>query len=115
MWIYDRDEPDVYRIPDAPEGATQAAGPEVARTTLWGSGAARHLGATFLPQLAEGDLRVQPDDVEAFADECAVLAANLGVLSATSGFDENRIAGYLRNLVSAADRARQAGGGVLIW
>ncbi|WP_433611725.1 hypothetical protein ACQP2P_45140 [Dactylosporangium sp. CA-139114] len=115
MWVYDSNEPGGYRIPDAPEGVSELAGPEVARTKLWGSEPARRLGATFLPQLAEGDLRVQPDDVEAFAEECAVLTADLAVLSAASGFDEERIEGYLRNFVSAVDRARQAGGGVLIW
>jgi hypothetical protein len=115
MWIYDSDEPGGYEIPDAPQGVSERAGPEVARKILWGSETARRLGATFLPQLAEGDLQVQPDDVEAFAEECAVLTANLAVLSAASGFDEDRIGEYLKNFVSAADRARRAGGGVLIW
>ena len=58
---------------------------------------------------------MQPDDVAAFAEECAVLMANLAVLSAASGYDDDRIRGYLRNFVSKADSARQAGGGVLIW
>ncbi|GAA1503074.1 hypothetical protein GCM10009827_014980 [Dactylosporangium maewongense] len=115
VWIYDSDKPSGYWIPDAPEEVSEAAGPEIARTKLWGSEAAHGLGATFLPQLAERDLRVQPDDVEAFAVECAVLMVNLAVLSAASGYDEDRIRGYLRNFISAADRARQAGGGVLIW
>ncbi|WP_238014157.1 hypothetical protein KZZ52_59200 [Dactylosporangium sp. AC04546] len=115
MWIYDSDKPGGWQIPDAPEEVSEAAGPEVARTILWGSEAARGLDATFLPQLAERDLRVQPDDVEVFAEECAVLMANLAVLSAASGFDEDRIRAYLRNFVSAVERARQVGGGVLIW
>ncbi|MET7418147.1 hypothetical protein [Dactylosporangium sp. NPDC005555] len=115
IWIYDSDKPGGYRIPDVPDDVSEAAGPEVARTILWGSEAAHGLGATFLPQLAERDLRVQPDDVEAFAQECAVLTANLAVLSAASGFDEDRIQAYLGNFVGAAGRARQAGGGVLIW
>jgi hypothetical protein len=114
-WVSDSEAPNGYQILDEPEDVSSAAGPEAARTKLWGSKAAQDLGAAFLPQLAERDLRIQPSDVEAFAGECAVLAANLAVLSAASGYDEERILAYLRNVVRAAERAQQAGGGVLIW
>lgn len=115
MWVYDSEAPNGYQIPDEPEDASSAAGPEAARPKLWGSKAARDLGATFFPQLAERDLRVQPAEVEAFAAECTLLAANLAVLSAASGYDEEHIWAYLSNIVRAAGRAQQADKGVLIW
>lgn len=91
------------------------------RYKLWGSAAARSLGATFLPQLADvtvenrGNLQVPPDQLDAFEQECVLLAENVGQLSAATGLDTDRILGYLTNMRHAVERARAVNGGIIIW
>lgn len=97
---------------DVPPGHSDLAGFERWRTLVWGSPEVRALGARFLPVLAERDLAVEPSEVPAFLDECALLRANLSVL----GPDPyGQIAARLRNIEQAARRALEVGGGVLVW
>ncbi len=91
------------------------AGVERPRQNLWGSEAVRRRGATFLPQLAESDLWVAPEDLEAFSTEVRSLLADLDGLRA----DLNRppdclLPHYLDNFLRAAEYARIRGGGVNI-
>lgn len=72
------------------------------------------LGAEFLPQLADGDLWVSEDEVESFAVECALLLANCAVIAVASGYEEDYIQFRLTNMIDAAHRAREAGGGVVV-
>ena len=115
VWIVDDEHPGGTRILAVPEGVSDLAGFERTRSELWGLAAVRSLGAAFLPQLADSDLWVGIDEVEAFAAECAVLLANLPVIAAASGWGEDFIKFRLTNMADAARRARQAGGGVVVW
>jgi hypothetical protein len=121
VWIPDDSANAGRRGVDNPPGSSTGAGAEAMRYTLWGSEAARSLGATFLPQLADiteenrGNLQVPPDRLDAFERECALLAANAGHLSARTGYDADRILHYLGNMRAATERARAAGGGVIVW
>ncbi|WP_174528320.1 hypothetical protein [Micromonospora maritima] len=104
-----------------PPGTSTAVGAESFRHQLWGSAAARRLGATFLPQLADvtvenrGNLQVSPAQLDAFEQECALLAENVAHLSAATGYDADRILRYLTIMRHAVTRARAVGGGVVIW
>ncbi|MFJ9777219.1 hypothetical protein ACIRVF_39310 [Kitasatospora sp. NPDC101157] len=100
---------------DVPPGCSDLAGHESTRVGLWGSEAARSLGARFLPQLATSDLRVTPDQIQDFLDECATLGSNISLLASSTGQAEDYIAARLDNIISAANRAAQVGGGVVIW
>ena len=50
-----------------------AAGFESYRKKLWGSQSLVSRGATFFPQLADGDLWVFPNDLDAFRAECSMV------------------------------------------
>ena len=91
------------------------AGVERARQTLWGSEPVRRRGAKFLPQLAESDLWVAPEELEAFSAEVKKLVAELDGLRVD--FDSGPdwlMPHYLANLLRAAEYARSRNGGVCI-
>jgi hypothetical protein len=91
------------------------AGVERARWELWGSEAVRRRGATFLPRLAESDLWVAPEELEAFAAEVRALLADVDGLRAELGRGPDcSLPHYLNNFLRAADYARSRGGGVNI-
>ncbi|GAA4608002.1 hypothetical protein GCM10023107_84390 [Actinoplanes octamycinicus] len=115
VWVADEAGPDKICILEVPSGHSDLAGFERTRTELWGSPVVRSLGAAFLPRLAEGDLWLANDEVEAFAAECALLLTNRTKIASTSGYREDYIHGRLTNMVDAARRAIQACGGVVVW
>ncbi|MFF8411339.1 hypothetical protein [Streptomyces omiyaensis] len=91
------------------------AGFERSRTTLWGSAAMRALGARFFPLLAGDDLRVQPEELAEFLAECDAVRPHLAALAAHSGYTEEYVTARFDNIAAAARRAREVGGGVLVW
>jgi hypothetical protein len=114
VWVVDETEPEKIRILEGSIPGSDLAGVETTRTELWASTAVRSLGAVFLPQLAEGNLWVSNDEVEAFATECTRLLANRTMIASKSGYGEDYIQFRLTNMVHAARRALQAGGGVVV-
>jgi hypothetical protein len=121
VWVPDDDAYAGRRGVDNPPGSSTGVGAEAFRYKLWGSAAAHDLGATFLPQLADitienrGNLEISPDRLNAFEQECAILAENVGQLSAATGHEQDRILHYLSNMQNAIERAKTVGGGVIIW
>jgi hypothetical protein len=119
--VFTTDESGKYRVLDVPAGSSNLAGFESWRTTVWGSEAARALGARFFPQLAETDLRVEPGSVPEFIEEVQLLQDNVGAIAARSGSTvangdlADTIARRLDHILDAAQRALVVGGGVLIW
>jgi hypothetical protein len=77
-------------------GSSTGVGAESLRYQLWGSPAARSLGATILPRLA--DITIEPEQ-----------------LGAATGFDPERILGYLATMRHAVERAKAVRGGIIIW
>ena len=115
VWIPDETAYAGRNVLDTPDDACDVAGHERTRTDLWGSEAARALGATFLPQLADTDLQVEPGQLALFQRECEVLLAHAAELSVVTGFKADYIAARLSFIVQAVQRAQALGGGVLIW
>ncbi|MFF2011197.1 hypothetical protein ACFVWY_19290 [Streptomyces sp. NPDC058195] len=109
------DEHGDRRLLDDPDDGSDMAGFESSRTKLWGSEYARALGARFFPDLADGDLCVQPRDVGDFLAECELLRTHTAQLAAHSGYRDDYVAARLANITGAALRARSVGGGVLVW
>jgi hypothetical protein len=125
---------------DPPTAADGEAGYDSWRDTVWGSRQARALGAELLPKLADGDLYVEPGEVEELLRECAVLRDNLDSLVpgmdaldprpagrlVTTGTEvrfesgdtaadfRQTVADRLANIVAAARYALIVGGGVAI-
>ncbi|MGW1651128.1 hypothetical protein [Streptomyces atratus] len=112
-FVYDEDCQS-HLLDDAEDGSDMA-GTEVCRTTLWGSEAARALGARFLPELATGKLHVEPEDVDDFLEECELLHRNAATLAGGGGDRRDYVVARLANITRAALRARAVGGGVLVW
>lgn len=115
VWVVDQEKVSGRRILDVPPNASDLAGFERTRRTLWGTAAVRSLGAAFLPRLADGDLWVDVDEVAAFAAECAMLLAERAAITAATGYGEDFLEFRLANMIAAAQRARSAGGGVVVW
>ncbi|MFF9507397.1 hypothetical protein ACF1BU_13660 [Streptomyces sp. NPDC014724] len=109
------DEQGECHLLDDPEDGSDMAGFENCRTKLWGSEAARALGARFFLELATGDLHVEPADIEAFLAECKLLHRHTAVLASHSAYREDYVVARLSNITAAALRARAVGGGVLVW
>ncbi|MFJ9676703.1 hypothetical protein ACIRP2_01400 [Streptomyces sp. NPDC101194] len=109
------DEQGERHLLDGPEDGSDMAGFENCRTELWGSGAARALGARFFPELATGDLQVEPADIEVFLAECELLRRHTAALAAHSGYREDYVEARLSHITAAGLRARAVGGGVLVW
>ncbi|UNO43435.1 hypothetical protein [Streptomyces sp. MST-110588] len=109
------------QVLDVPPGCSDLAGFEDWRTRVWGSQAVRSLGARFFPVLADGDLRVEADQVPAFVAECVLLRENLERIVTETvpvrTVEEHRqaISGRLANIEDAARRAQETDGGILIW
>ncbi|MFE4873836.1 hypothetical protein [Streptomyces sp. NPDC056682] len=109
------------QILDVPEGASDLAGFERWRTTVWGSDTVGSLGARFFPQLSSDDLKVEPSEVSAFLQECALLRKHLEDIATRTvrprTLEEHRhaLSRRLANIENAANRAQSIGGGVLIW
>lgn len=115
VWVVDETRPSGIRILGVPVGASDLAGFESTRTRLWGSPAVRSLGAVLLPRLATAHLWLSGDEVMAFAAECALLLAHRTMLASASGYDEDYLEARLTNMVDAAGRALEVGGGVVVW
>lgn len=75
----------------------------------------RSLGATYLPVLASNDLYVEAPQVPDFLREVALLRASLEPIATAVGERPDLVGSRLDNIEAAALRAREIGGGVLIW
>lgn len=121
MDVFTVDGSGEFRFLDVPEGASDLAGFESWRTTVWGSEAVCSLGARFFPQLAGDALRVAPEDVPEFIREVLLLQNNVESISARMDSPKpaarrtSEIADRLNNILDAAQRALQVHGGVQIW
>ncbi|WP_442810268.1 hypothetical protein [Streptomyces sp. W16] len=113
--VFLRDADGQWNVLDVPEGCNDSAGFENWRETVWGSPAVRSLGATYLPVLASSDLYVEASDVPEFLRELALLRAHLEAVARAVGERSDLVGSRLDNIESAALRAREIGGGVLIW
>ncbi len=97
------------------EEGHQMAGVERARQTLWGSEAVRRRGAKFLPQLAESNLWVAAEDLDAFESEVRTLLADLdGLRADLDRGPDCLLPHYLENFLRATEYARTKGGCVSI-
>ena len=138
--VFLRDADGKITFPGEGPGSSLAAGFESWRTEVWASSLVRSLGAGFFPQLATGDLYVEPDHVHRFQRECAMLREHVDAIASgvdlssqkrhravdlASGqiFDPSASHEVLReqillrlaNIEDVARRALEADGGVVIW
>ena len=67
------------------EDGRYMAGCESSRRKLWGSEPVRYRGAKFLPQLAESDLWITSEELDAFEAEVRALLADVDGLEADLG------------------------------
>ncbi|WP_282693407.1 hypothetical protein [Streptomyces sp. CC208A] len=103
-----------WELLEDPPGGLTLAGFESTRGKLWGSTGMRALGARFFPRLDGDDLHVQPEEVEDFLAECEAVPPHLAALAEHSGCTEEYVTARFGNIVAAARRAEEVGGGVLV-
>ncbi|HEV7710695.1 MAG TPA: hypothetical protein VGP16_21060 [Asanoa sp.] len=100
---------------DGPPGS-DLAGPESARTGIYGASCVVALGARMLPMLATEDVYAETAaELDALDADCKLLLDNLGYVSASVGRSPDFVEERLRNIAAAVERARSAGGAVVIW
>src|SRR5262245_331034 len=116
VYTFHRD-PITHAFVDDPypeEPGRDLAGVEAWRTQVWGSSAAIRRGARFLPKLADSDLYIEHDQLDAFAAECHLLLQDSVGFAAELNSDEWAIRQRLENFLWAIDRAQQTQGCVYI-
>ena len=97
------------------ESGHHMAGTEDTRSELWGSDAIRRRGAKYLPQLADSNAWIGPEELAAFVAEVRGLLADVAGLRAELGRGADCcLPNYLANFLRAADFAAARGGGVNI-
>jgi hypothetical protein len=97
------------------ENGHHMAGVERARWDLWGSEAVRRRGAKYLPQLADSNMWVGPDELPSFVAEVRMLLADVEGLRTELGRGPDcTLPHYLGNFLLAAEFAAARGGGVNI-
>jgi len=113
--VYLRDDQGRMDFRDGPPGS-DLAGFERLRTDLYGSPSVIALGARLLPKLDSDDLYVEtPDELDQLERECALIVAGLAQVAASAGLDPEYVAQRVGNIQAAIERARQAGGHVVVW
>lgn len=97
------------------------AGPEVWRTTVYGSYEARSLGLTLLPTLAKHDINVQGEELNRLGEEINILIQNVVLFAAippplVRAMNEERdeILARFANIANAVTEAQELNGGVEI-
>jgi hypothetical protein len=94
-----------------------AAGFESYRFTVWGSQALRRRGLRLLPRLRERDLFVYPEELDAFADECAAIRGDAEAIAGELGYAAafaERLREYMGRFLAVTELARARGAGVCI-
>jgi hypothetical protein len=69
----------------------------------------------LLPTLVERDLVAEGGDLVALEVEARLVLANISKFTEQAGADGESLPLRIQNILDAIDRARQAGGGVVIW
>lgn len=111
----------VHQLLAESESWRTAAGPEVWRTTVYGSQEARSLGLTLLPSLAEGDIDVQGEELDRLGEEINLLIQNVALFAAIPPplvralkDERDEILARFTNIANAVTEAKELNGGVEI-
>jgi hypothetical protein len=109
---------DQYAIEEPPYGIFDGVGTE----RLWTAPVIRELGATYLPQVAGGYLRIRPEETGDFLRECAALLAQAprivaATLEGSKTYDEHEcyVERNLSTMIYMTFHARRNEDGILIW
>ena len=97
------------------------AGPEVWRTTVYGSDEARSLGLTLLPSLSHSNIDVQGEDLDRLGKEINLLIQNVALFAAIPPplvraleNESDEILARFTNIANAVIEAKELNGGVNI-
>ncbi|WP_436531843.1 hypothetical protein [Actinoplanes sp. HUAS TT8] len=108
---------DEFALEETPYGIFDGVGAE----RVWTAPVIGELGATFLPRVAGGFLRIRADETEAFLRECATLLLRAPEIAAATldgkTLDENQnyIERNLSTMIYMTYHARSRESGLLIW
>ncbi|GAA2873548.1 hypothetical protein Acy02nite_31310 [Actinoplanes cyaneus] len=109
---------DQYAFEETPYGIFDGVGSE----RLWAAPVIRELGATYLPQLTHGYLRVRSEETGDFLRECATLLAHAPQITAATleaptiyTAHEHYVERNLSTMIYMTFHARRNEGGILIW
>ena len=113
--VYTRTSDGKMAIVDPAEHADELAGFESYRQKVYGSDAARALGLRLLPQLDGDNLYAEGADVDRLRAEAEIALANIEQFEAEADAPAASLRPRFENIIAAARRAVELGGGVVIW
>jgi hypothetical protein len=93
----------------------ELAGFESCRTDLWGHVSVRALGLKLLPTLAEQDIYAEGDDIRQLESDVHLLLSHVMTVAEKTKYSTDFINHRCQNMLNAIRRAREVGGGVVIW
>ena len=91
------------------------AGAEKWRTEMYGSPAARSLGLTLLPSLAEKDIYAEGEDLDVLGREIETLIQNIALMVPDRQDQRESVLFYFGNIANAVVEAKALNGRVVIW
>ena len=97
------------------EHASELAGFESCRRELWGHVSIRDLGATLLPSLIDSDVDAEGDALDQLQREAEEIIAHAAAIATATGYEHDYIVQRCENILGAVRRAKEIGGGVVIW
>lgn len=97
------------------DSSADLAGFERCRRDLWGHEFVRGLGVTLLPRLAEGDIYAEGEDIGRLESDTQCLLTHVTSVSEATRYTAEFITQRCQNILGAVRRAREVGGGVVIW
>ena len=97
------------------DSSEELAGFERCRRELWGHEFVRGLGLTLLPTLAEGDIYAEGEAVGRLERDTQCLLTHVTSVAAATRYTTEFITQRCQNILGAISRAREIGGGVVIW
>lgn len=112
---YTRDPEGRITIINPAEHWQELAGFESYRQQLYGSRAARALGLLLLPTLDGGDIYAEGAEVKRLRAEAELALAHVESFVAEAEATVESLRPRFENIIAAARRAAEVGGGVVIW
>ena len=102
---------DFIEVPHSEE----VAGFEHCRHELWGHESVRALGLSLLPSLAHTDIYADSESVAQLESETQQIIAHVAEIAEATQYRADFITYRCQNILGAIRRAREIGGGVVIW
>jgi len=95
--------------------AEEVAGFERCRHDLWGHEFVLSLGLALLPSLVHTDIHAEGEALDLLEREAGQIIVHVAGIAEATQYRADYITSRCQNILAAVRRAREIGGGVVIW